>query len=121
MARITLLGWMVCLTVWAQAPKRLLYVTHSAGFVHGSIGISRTVMAEAGQRTGVEVVSTEDLSYLDAGRLDAFDAVFFFTSGELPLSDTRKRNLLAFVRGAKGSAAFTALPTPSTNGPSMAS
>ena len=59
-------------------------------------------MTEAGQRAGVDVVSTEDLSYFDAGRLDGFDAVFFFTSGELPLSETRKRNLLAFVRGGKG-------------------
>ena len=102
MTRITLLYWLVCLTSWGQAPKRLLYVTHSAGFVHGSIGISRTVMAEAGKRAGVEVVSTEDLSYFDANRLDGFDAAFFFTSGELPLSDARKRNLLAFVRGGKG-------------------
>ncbi len=102
MSRITVLWWLVCLTAWGQTPKRLLYVTHSAGFVHGSIGISGTVMAETGARAGVEVVSTEDLSYFDAGGLDRFDAVFFFTSGELALSEARKRNLLAFVRGGKG-------------------
>lgn len=102
MSRITALWCLVCFAAWGQTPKRLLYVTHSAGFVHGSIGISRTVLAETGARAGVEVVSTEDLSYFDAGRLDGFDAVFFFTSGELALSDTRKRNLLAFVRGGKG-------------------
>ncbi len=78
MSRITALWCLVCFTAWGQTPKRLLYVTHSAGFVHGSIGISRTVLAETGARAGVEVVSTEDLSYFDAGRLDGFDAVFFF-------------------------------------------
>lgn len=84
------------------AAKRLLYVTHSAGFVHGSIGVSRLALAEVGARAGVEVVATEDLSYFDPGRLDGFDAVFFFTSGELPLSAPQKENLLAFVRSGKG-------------------
>jgi type 1 glutamine amidotransferase len=105
MSRIAL-GWLLAASVaWGQQqPKRLLYVTHShsAGFVHGSIGISRSVMTEVGGRSGVEVTSTEDLSFFDAGRLDGFDAVFFFTSGELPLSDARKQNLLSFVRGGKG-------------------
>jgi type 1 glutamine amidotransferase len=87
---------------WAQQPKRLLYCTRSAGFVHGSIGISKAVMAEAGARVGVEVLATEDLSFFDAGRLAGFDAVFFFTSGELPLSEAQKQNLLAFVRAGKG-------------------
>lgn len=84
------------------APKRLLYVTHSAGFVHGSIAVSRVSLAEAGARAGVEVVATEDLSYFNAGRLDSFDAVFFFTSGELPLTPAQKENLLAFVRSGRG-------------------
>jgi hypothetical protein len=78
--------------------KRLLYITHSAGFVHGSLGVSREAMAAAGARVGVDVVATEDLSYFDAGRLDGFDAVFFFTSGELALDATRRQNLLDFVR-----------------------
>ncbi len=85
----------------AQMPppnKRLLYVTHSAGVVHGSLGVSREAMAAAGARVGVDVVATEDLSYFDAGRLDSFDAVFFFTSGELALDAARRQNLLDFVR-----------------------
>lgn len=84
------------------APKRLLYVTHSAGFVHGSLAASRLALAGAGARAGLEVVATEDLSFFDTGRLDGFDAVFFFTSGELPLSPAQKENLLAFVRSGKG-------------------
>jgi type 1 glutamine amidotransferase len=84
-------------------PKRVLYVTHSAGFVHGSIAVSHRVLADLARTNGrFEVVSTEDLSFFDADRLNQFDAVFFFTSGELPLTDTQKRNLLEFVRGGKG-------------------
>ncbi|MCC6540389.1 MAG: ThuA domain-containing protein [Bryobacterales bacterium] len=79
-------------------PKRLLYVTHSAGFVHGSLGVSREAMAAAGARAGVDIVATDDLAYFDAGRLDSFDAVFFYTSGELALDTTRRQNLLDFVR-----------------------
>jgi type 1 glutamine amidotransferase len=102
MSRIVLGFAMAGLALWGQQPKRLLYVTHSAGFVHGSIGISKNVFTEVGARAGVQVTSTDDLSFFDAGRLDGFDAAFFFTSGELPLSDTRKQNLLAFVRSGKG-------------------
>ncbi|MGH9659273.1 MAG: ThuA domain-containing protein, partial [Bryobacteraceae bacterium] len=85
------------------APKRVLYVTHSAGFVHGSISTSRRVLQSAAARSGaLEVVATEDLSFLTAARLRDFDVVFFFTSGELPLDDSQKADLLAFVRGGKG-------------------
>ncbi|MGH9657116.1 MAG: ThuA domain-containing protein, partial [Bryobacteraceae bacterium] len=81
----------------------VLYVTHSAGFVHGSISTSRRVLQSAATRSGaLEVVSTEDLSFLTAARLRDFDVVFFFTSGELPLDDSQKADLLAFVRGGKG-------------------
>jgi len=85
------------------APKKVLYVTHSAGFVHGSITISKRVIDDVGRRNGLfDVVSTEDLSFLSAERLREFDAVFFFTSGELPLSDAQKRALLDFVRAGGG-------------------
>ena len=102
MPRMALAWWLFCAAAWGQPAKRLLYVTHSAGFVHGSIGVSRGAMAEVGARAGVDVVATEDLSYFDAGRLDGFDAIFLFTSGELPLSPVQKQNLLAFVRAGKG-------------------
>lgn len=86
------------------APKRVLYVTHSAGFVHGSIIVSRQVMADLAARSAgaLEVVSTEDLSLISADGLRNFDALFFFTSGELALSDRQKQDFLAFVRDGKG-------------------
>jgi uncharacterized protein len=87
----------------AAAPKRVLYITHSAGFRHGSIETSRAVLSELGQRSGAfEVIASEDLSLLTADTLRDFDVLFFFTSGELALSDSQKTDLLAFVRDGKG-------------------
>jgi len=83
---------------WA-APKRVLYVTHSAGFRHGSIPLSQEVLSSF---PGLEVTSTENLSLLSAESLRNYDVVFFFTSGELALSPSQKSDLLAFVREGKG-------------------
>jgi len=80
------------------APKRVLYVTTSAGYRHDSIPTSQQVL----RNLGLDVVTTEDLSLITADNLQNFDAVFFFTSGELALSDQQKSDLLAFVREGKG-------------------
>ena len=85
------------------APKRVLYVTHSAGFVHGSIPVSERVLEQVGRETGVlDVTVTQDLSRISTDGLRDVDVLFFFTSGELALSDAQKRALLDFVRGGKG-------------------
>ncbi|MGH9631327.1 MAG: ThuA domain-containing protein, partial [Bryobacteraceae bacterium] len=86
-----------------SAQKRLLYVTHAAGFRHGSLEISRQVLDSLGEKSGrLQVTSTEDLSSISAETLQGFDAVLFFTSGELALNDRQKQDLLAFVRSGKG-------------------
>ena len=93
---------MLCTPVTAQ-PKRILYVTHSAGYRHDCLPVSVQVMQEVASGSGkLAVVATEDVSMLNAAALRDFDAVFFFTSGELPVSDEQKRDLLEFVRGGKG-------------------
>ncbi len=85
------------------ATKRILYVTHSAGFRHDTLPLSARVMEQVAQETGkLEVISTEDLSWITADRLRDVDVVFFYTSGELPLSVEQKADLLAFVRDGKG-------------------
>lgn len=87
----------------ADAPKRVLYLTHSAGFVHGSLPTSCAVMKDLGVRTGeFEVTCSEDLALITADSLRNFDILYFFTSGELALSDQQKADLLAFVRDGKG-------------------
>jgi uncharacterized protein len=84
-------------------PKRILYVTLSAGFKHDSIPASIQALQQIAKQSGkLEVVQTEDVSLLSAAGLRNFDAVMFFTTGELPISDAQKRDLLDFVRSGKG-------------------
>jgi uncharacterized protein len=90
-------------SIHAADVKRVLYVTATAGYRHASIETSRDVLAGVAARTGrLEIVPTEDLSLLSADTLRGFDAVFFFTSGELDLSAQQKSDLLEFVRSGKG-------------------
>jgi len=87
-------------------PKRILYLTHSAGFRHDSIEVSKRILIELAEKSGkFEMVSTEDLSTISESSLRQFDGVMFFTSGELALSAEQKAALLGFVRTGKGFAA----------------
>ncbi len=86
------------------APKRVLYITYTAGFRHASIAASQQALLDIASRSNgqLEVVPSEDLSLISADHLKSFDALFFFTSGELPLSDQQKADMLQFVREGKG-------------------
>ena len=87
----------------SAGPKRVLYVTYSAGYRHDSIPASEEVLRQIGANSGrLEVVATQDLSLISSSGLRDFDAVFFFTSGELPVTDSQKQDLLSFVRSGKG-------------------
>ena len=79
-------------------------MTATYGFRHSdSIDASIAVFRELAKESGVlEIVNTEDVSLLTAENLRNYDAVYFFTSGELPLSDQQKADLLDFVRSGKG-------------------
>lgn len=94
---------MLALSSPALAASRVLYVTYTAGFRHDSIPASKEVLQEVASRSGLlEVIPTEDLSLINADTLRGVDAVFFFTSGELPLTDQQKNDLLFFVRKGGG-------------------
>jgi type 1 glutamine amidotransferase len=86
------------------APRRVLYVTATEGYRHSdAIEASIDVLQELARESGVlEIVNTEDVSLIQADTLRDFDAVYFFTSGELPLTDQQKADLLDFVRQGKG-------------------
>ena len=84
-------------------PLQILYVTHSAGFRHGSLETSAQVLQDLAEADGrIAVTWTEDVSLLTAASLASYDAVFFFTSGELPITAQQKADLLDFVRAGKG-------------------
>jgi type 1 glutamine amidotransferase len=95
------------------AKKRLLVITESKGFVHdcvnrkragGKLCLVEQALTELGKKNGdFEAVCSQDSrKMITAENLKDFDAVFFYTTGELPLSDTQKADLIAFVRSGKG-------------------
>ncbi len=102
-ATLALVG-VVSAAAGAQTPrKHVLYVTHSAGFVHDVLPFSETMMKELAAKAGwFDVTVTKDVALLTGDRLKDYDAVMFYTTGELPISDAQKADLLAFVRNGKG-------------------
>src|SRR5215469_9667518 len=85
------------------APKKVLYLTFTAGYRHASTPTSQQVLQSIASQSGLlEVIPSEDLSLISADNLKQFDAVFFFTSGELPISGQQKSDLLQFVQSGKG-------------------
>src|SRR5690349_18998242 len=97
-------AWLLVCFAASGATKRVLYLTATYGFRHSdSIDASVEVFQQIAKETGaLEVVHSEDISLINADTLRDFDAVYFFTSGELPFSDRQKADLLAFVRSGKG-------------------
>jgi hypothetical protein len=88
----------------AAAPKRkLLYLNHSAGFKHQTAATSGPIVQEIGEKSGAFAATvTDDCGALTAENLKQYDAVLFYTTGELPVSDQQKQALLDFVRSGKG-------------------
>src|SRR5262245_51259765 len=90
-------------TATAQsANKRVLYLTYSAGFRHDVIPLSMELLPQIGKKNGFDVVATKDLAFLSAVSLPAYDAVVFYTTGELPIADADKTNLLSWIKSGKG-------------------
>jgi uncharacterized protein len=93
------------------AKKRLLVITESKGFVHGVVNrgkqplclVEKTII-ELGEKSGdFEAICSQDSrKEITAENLEKFDAVFFYTTGSLPLSDTQKADLIGFIRKGKG-------------------
>ena len=89
----------------AQSPKRVLYVTHVGPLAHAhpSRLYARDVLQQLGQSSGAFTVTwTDDSSQISAASLAAYDAVVFFTAGELAWTADQKSALLEFVRAGKG-------------------
>lgn len=92
---------------FAQTPrKKVLAVGASGGFQHDSVSHALGTIWKLGQRTGLwDTYIRTDTQLLTRKKLEAnaknlayFDAVFFYTSGELPMDDEQKAALLSFVR-----------------------
>src|SRR4029453_14373597 len=87
----------------SRGKSNVLYLTHSAGFKHDVLPLSRQILTDLGERTGRFVVTaTDDCSLLSREQLKKFDAIVFYTTGKLPISDEQKAAFLDFVKLGKG-------------------
>src|SRR5436190_764882 len=85
----------------AKKKYKVLFVTQSKGFMHGSVNRNKLPLAPAeisvtqiGQTSGLfDVECTQDASVLTAEKLKDLDVVFFYTTGALPISE---ENFTAF-------------------------
>ncbi|MEZ6056628.1 MAG: ThuA domain-containing protein [Planctomycetaceae bacterium] len=96
------LGYFLSLTAaWGEdkpAPARILFVTQSKGFKHGSVNRKENELSPAeialtqlGQQTGLfKVDCTQDASDINKANLENYDIVAFYTTGDLPIADADK-------------------------------
>lgn len=105
---------------WDQVQgKRVLYFTKSSGFEHSVVkrpapdvlSHSEKVLTELGKKHGFDVVCTKDGTVFTPENLAKFDAIVFFTSGNLlqagtdktpPMTPEGKAALLDAIKGGKG-------------------
>ncbi|HET7842152.1 MAG TPA: ThuA domain-containing protein [Terriglobia bacterium] len=89
----------------AKAPKKgkLLYMTLSAGFHHEVVPFSTEIVKQIGDKSGAfETTVTEDVGAFTAANLKNYDAVMFYTTGELPMTDEEKKSFTEFIRSGHG-------------------
>lgn len=103
----------------ADAPKRkVLFFSKSSGFEHSCIKVKDgqpshvdKVLAELGAKNNLEFTCTKDGSVFTPEGLAKFDAVFFYTTGDLtsagndkqpPMPKEGKETLFNYIKGGKG-------------------
>src|SRR5438552_3177780 len=82
--------------------KQLLYLTHSAGYRHEVLPFSQEVVTRLGaEAVAYHATCTDSAQTVDWNDLGRYDAIAFCTTGELPIEDAGRRNLIEFVRNGK--------------------
>jgi hypothetical protein len=89
-----------------EKKRRLLVIGQSKGYQYDSISTAMVTLYNLGRslkrwdtffRTDCAAITKKPLKW-GAKNLDAFDAVAFFTDGDLDMDDSQKADLLSFVR-----------------------
>src|SRR5260370_17406991 len=104
----TILAAFACLSeAQVQPPKKkLLAIGEVKGFQHDSVSHGLATLEKLGRQTGLwdtyirtdnELLTKAKLQG-NAKNLDYFDAVIFYSTGDLGLSDQQKKDLLSFLR-----------------------
>lgn len=82
---------------------RLLYLTLSAGFHHAVVPFSTQIVTQIGEKSGAfETTIASDVALFTAENLKHYDAVMFYTTGELPMTDEQKQAFIDFIRSGHG-------------------
>jgi uncharacterized protein len=90
--------------VYAQTKgsKRVLFVTQSKGFRHASLHLAEERIETWGAQNGFDVTLTQMAEkYITPAQLKNYDAIIFYTTMELPLSDAQKTALLNWIKSGK--------------------
>src|ERR1700738_2135768 len=89
-----------------EKKRRLLVVGQSKGYQHEMISTAMVTLYNLGRgsgrwdtyfRTDCAAITKKPLKY-GAKNLNDFDAVVFFTDGELDMDESQKADLLSFIR-----------------------
>ncbi len=89
-----------------EKPRRLLFIGQSKGYQHESISTAMVTLYDLGRhskrwdtvfRTDCTAITKKPLKY-GAKNLNDFDAVAFFTDGDLDMDDSQRGDLLSFIR-----------------------
>jgi type 1 glutamine amidotransferase len=97
---------LVCLGSAQQPKKHLLVLGEEKGYRHESVSHAMATIERLGYesglwdttiRTDTEVLTKKKLEY-NAKTLNDFDAVLFFTGGNLEMDDQQKADFLSFIR-----------------------
>lgn len=90
-----------------QRKRRILAIGAVNGWQHDSVSHALATIEKMGQETGLydtyirtdtQLVTKKKFSGLNMKNLDDFDAVVFYTTGELNMDPEQQASLLAFVR-----------------------
>lgn len=83
--------------------RELLYVTQSCGYRHEVLPYSQQVMAELGMDSGYfHATCTDDVADVDWENLDRWSVIAFCTTGELPIPQQGRANLLRRIESGGG-------------------
>lgn len=101
---LALLGGVQAPAAGAETP-RVLFLTHSAGFTHGvvrrpgpdTMAHAERCLVEAAKGR-LDVVPTQDCARINGEELAKFDAVLFFTTGELPIAPEDRAAFMEWIR-----------------------
>lgn len=115
----TLTAFLVVSATVAEAEnKKVLMFTKSAGFQHSvvkrdgdELGQAEKTVIELGKKHGFDVTATKDGSQINPENLKKYDAVYFFTQGEIdkegldknpPVAEEHKHAILEYVKNGGG-------------------